>query len=95
MVDNPVEQPQTAEMTITAKEFERLGLLLRPAESQGSDQGSPMEISPTPFTGLPFGYLWTVTACCIVLPTLCNSHSNEMLLTVLPITAASQSASYT
>lgn len=53
VVDKPVEQPQTAEMTITAKEFERLGLLLRPAETQGSDPGSPMEISPTPFAGLP------------------------------------------
>ena len=52
VVDNPVEQPNTADMTISAEEFERLSLLIRPATNQESDQGSPMEISPTPFTGL-------------------------------------------
>ena len=51
VVDKPVDQHNTADMTISAREFERLGLLLRPAEHQGSERGSPMEISPTPFTG--------------------------------------------
>lgn len=51
VVDNPSQDPNAAEMSVSAKEFDRLGLLLRPADNHNSDQGSPMEISPSPFTG--------------------------------------------
>ncbi|DBB07821.1 TPA: hypothetical protein ACH3X3_009230 [Trebouxia sp. C0006] len=50
VVDNPSQDPNAAEMSVSAKEFDRLGLLLRPADNHNSDQGSPMEISPSPFT---------------------------------------------
>ena len=50
VVDNPTQDPDLAETTISAREFARLGLLLRPADN-ARDQGSPMEISPSPFTG--------------------------------------------
>lgn len=51
IVDNPTQDPHSAETQVSAKEFDRLALLLRPADSQHSDSGSPMEISPSPFTG--------------------------------------------
>jgi len=51
IVDNPTQDTHPAEATVSAREFDRLGLLLRPADNPSSDQGSPMEISPSPFTG--------------------------------------------
>ncbi|DBB03885.1 TPA: hypothetical protein ACH3X1_012971 [Trebouxia sp. C0004] len=50
VVDNPSQDPNAAEMSVSAKEFDRLGLLLTPASNHNSDQGSPMEITPSPFT---------------------------------------------
>lgn len=51
IVDDPTQDPHSAESQVSAKEFDRLALLLRPADPQQSDPGSPMEISPSPFTG--------------------------------------------
>ena len=52
IVDDPTQDPHSAESQVSAKEFDRLALLLRPADPQQSDPGSPMEISPSPFTGM-------------------------------------------
>lgn len=51
VVDNPTQDPHSPDTQVSAKEFDRLSLLLRPADQQHSDPGSPMEISPSPFTG--------------------------------------------
>ena len=50
VMDRPTQDPDIAETTISAREFDRLGLLLKPADSP-KDDGSPMEISPSRFTG--------------------------------------------
>lgn len=53
---SPTNQPQQQQQqsTVTAAEFDRLALLLKvPTLEAASDDdgGSPMQISPTPFTG--------------------------------------------
>ena len=58
IADDPTQDPHSADTKVSAKEFDRLALLLRSADNQNSEQGSPMEISPSPFTGSCYAKLF-------------------------------------
>jgi hypothetical protein len=61
LVENRPEAPSEMDTMhtagLTSSEFDRLSLLFRPAtEGTGDADGSPMDVTPSPFNGIPHSF---------------------------------------